>query len=768
MTMAGARDPDRSVRPRLPRQAKLPKTPPRHPLRSSTHLTRSAGPALASVAAASYLTSPVSPDQLAQSDYDEDRDPLTRHVSPRKRKAVSNHAPASASKRPRRSTVTISYAESASDSDSDLDEIADTRYSGNPKGRNIDDDVFRSKASCTRRQSQTQKQVKADTTATAKEERIEKPSTTKDLSFAGNDLPYHVWRRICDDIASPLFDVHAHSGDVKNATVKLLELGFLGKLVYEPAMAALYKCPPIPTQAAFERLSETLQKSPSQTLIDYRPKVETLRIDAGDILYLKFGGSYLLLDDMIPHLPRLVDLELYHSFDQAPFRRLDETIRYKYPPNLLQILGSDLNQGKERLGNASPTELLSWRWNARLAGNDFLLRDLKTLHQAPSFASLRKIAFVNYQLPSTKRVSGSTQASYEKDACATADLAAAIKALPRLEHLIMESSTMADSNLLYLLPKTLKHIELINCWEVTADDLANFLLTHGSSLEQLTLNHCISLSMGFLHVLEQACPNLTHLYMNLRYYKAHEHYQDAQPLYSHLLKENEVPKWPASIQSIEFEYMRFGGVKTAEMLLRSLVTSAPKLPNLRRLVLGIKMDIGHHRRIKFRDFWQSRMSEIFERKSAPPVGFADEDSEMPVRSDPIERLQSRPTTKAPARRSTRPRKSPISPASEGSDRSTAAPSNLAKQLQWSMRDIPASKKYYAGDEESEDELAADLHGQLRLHDQNEDEHIEFIQGLCDVVEIKVDNQKPTEYTFRMDDFVDGESSGSGSDWDPNA
>lgn len=755
---------DRSARPRLPRQAKLPKTPPRPP---HHRVTRATAPASTSVAP-SYLSSPVSPGQLTESD---DNAPLQHATaSARKRRAVSGHDALITTKRsrqtPRKSTANVSYAES--DSDTDLKEIGDANYYDNLHQDSDDGNVHGSspvKPSRRGRPSSARKQLKTTGTSTSiKGKEIEGSPVRKTLRYSGNLLPYHVWCRVFDHIASPLLDPEARLEDVVQTMRELLKDGSLGKLVYEPAMVALYRCPPILDQRAFRLLSRTLSQPPDNTLINYRPKVETLRIDVYLILQMKYGGSYLLLDEIVPYLPRLMDLELSHHYDKAPYRELDTLVKYKYPHNLLQVLGPVPDAIEEQGDKTTSTELRSWRWNSRLAGDVFPLNELKEYHSSLSFATLRKIAFVNYQLPSTLKKSPSPETLEERNRKATADLAAAIGALPHLEHLIFESSTVVDSKLLDVLPTTLKSLDLINCWEVTSGDFANFLCSHGNSLERLTLNHCFALSMGFTSILEHACPKLTHLHMNLLYYKTYE-YTDAEPYYDFLLRHDEVPKWPPSIQSIEIDYMRFTSVKTANMFFNSLVASAPKLPNLRRLVLGAKINVSFRERNDFRNAWEKTFDEVFKRHDNPPISIHNRASRMsdnrPRDLNSDLRTRGLKPLRAPVRRGTRRVDNPPSPSS-GSDvvarEDSARAKSLAKQLQWSMRDMPASRYRGVVDEESEDELAGDPDGQ---HNQL---NAGFIHGLCDVVEIKVDNQKPTEHQMSMEDFLDMPDDESDAEW----
>ena len=85
---------------------------------------------------------------------------------------------------------------------------------------------------------------------------------------------------------------------------------------------------------------------------------------------------------------------------------------------------------------------------------------------------------------------------------------------------------------------------------------------------------------------------------------------------------------------------------------------------------------------------------------------------------------------------------------------------LASQLQWSMRDIPTRRSSVVDDDSGDEELAARYRGLLKL-----DGDDDFVQGLCDVVQVELDNQKPVEHKWSMADFLDSPSGeDSDSDW----
>ena len=310
--------------------------------------------------------------------------------------------------------------------------------------------------------------------------------------------------------------------------------------------------------------------------------------------------------------PRLVTLEIYHLKDLAPYRDLDENIKWFYPRELFDALNSNV------LGKA--TELKSWRWSSRLVsekpitnGYDFTL--LNTIHLTPSFQSLKKLAFVNYQTPDVPRrkPAGYVEPQTEKN------IADTIALLPNLRHLIFEACGIVNGTILPLLPKDLYHLEIIACGELLSEDLAPFLLTHGSQLRSLVLDHNQALSLSWSPILKEACPKLEILQCNLAYYNLHGTYKDNEPIFKELLGVDEMPTWPSTLRSIELTQLRKWEAKAAENLFSSLLNSAEELPDLRILIVKAIIDsIGWRDRGGFRDRWCKRFDYVFKRHSSPP------------------------------------------------------------------------------------------------------------------------------------------------------
>ncbi len=550
--------------------------------------------------------------------------------------------------------------------------------------------------------------------------------------------------------------------------------------------------------------------------------------------YTLSGSGLLDLHGLIYNCPRLLDLELYHLLDASPYRSLDESIKWTYPESLFHAL--------EKNVSGDPTRLRSWRWSSRLGGKKWPLGSLLAIHKSPSFSGLRKIAFINYQKPHIRK--NAEDPEHEK-------LLADSLSVLNLDHLILESSTLANSKLLPLLPMNLKHLELVNCWEVISEDLSAFLISHGSQLRTLTLNHNQSLNLSFLTVLGNACPQLTTLKMNLTYYNVHSSYKDSEPLYEKLLEIEDVPDWPGSLQTIELTQLRKWDIETAKMFFQSLLGRAAILVNLRRLVIKAILNTSWRDRSSFRDEWVGAFETVFKRPFIPPnphleslgayAAFKkqskrkddEEDDVLSPRAWKQRRLatmekdsktdspakatlQSAKETVPPlasglahpftngqadkpseqgarrlnARRSTRLAPVYSSPPSQSdgdhsvtnskdhneghsSLRETARKRVMSRELDVlsktageSLREKQhdtgnSSAKVYRGNESDSDSDDMPL---AKRWQKGKGKQVEFIQGMCDVVSITIDNLRPTETQFKEEDFLDSEPEGD-EDWD---
>jgi hypothetical protein len=553
------------------------------------------------------------------------------------------------------------------------------------------------------------------------------------------------------------------------------------------------------------RLVDLLTADPVPMAFKYRPKVESLHIEVNQVAAYSLGSGYGHLDlhGLIKDLPRLAALEFYHQKDMSPYRTLDETIKWTYPDSIFEALEYiDPNADAAKGDKTTVCKLKSWRWSSRLAGKKWPINKLREVHLKPSFSSLRKIAFVNYQVPCLKKD--------EVDPKHENILANSLKALPELEHLIFESSTLVNVKLLPLLPTNLRNLELINCWEVIADDLAEFLLTHGRQLRVLTLNHCQSLSLAFLPTLGEACPNLQVLRMNLTYFNLHATYHDSEPQYEQLLLPDQIPIWPSTLQTIELIQLRKWETPAAEMFFQSLLDSASNLPDLRRLTIQAILNIGWRDRASFRDKWVGSLARVFKRVSEPPVEHISvrrrmdqltlsaskkkesTEAETAIAEEKPKSLRSKPASTpssssvspqvnsagSPAtRRSTRIRQPQPGKYAEPSD--SEAETSVKTEVRISAREASRRSKFER--ELSILKTTAGIHtpdltsSPKPSEDSSDDDKPlistkgkgkakEVLQGMCEVVEVRIDNLRPTENQVTERDFLDEEPSGD-EDWD---
>lgn len=559
----------------------------------------------------------------------------------------------------------------------------------------------------------------------------------------------------------------------------------------------------------------------------YRAKVENLQIEISQTAEYSLGLGYGRLDlyGLIYNCPRLTSLELYHQKDMSPYKNLDDTIKWTYPDAMFVALASNVD--------GVPTKLQSWCWSSRLGGKRWPVERLEEVHLTPSFHDLHKIAFVNYQDQLPRLRKNEPDPEHEKK------IAKSLSVLPDLKHLIFDSSTIVNTTLLPLLPNNLKHLELINCWEVLADDMASFLLTHGSHLETLTLNHNQSLSLSFLTVLGEACPRLRSLKMNLTYFNIHTTYHDSEPLYKELLRDNEIPTWPSSLQTLELTQLRKWDVDKAKVFFESLLGSAEYLPSLRSLTVKAIINTSWRERSSFRDTWVGAFDRVFKRKPTPPnprlrsIGAfknwkrqnaevkhreqTKENHEDEESNDNVRRLRRRQhivrrevsesfingnsdeepghNGKSPPKLNTRHsirRKSygsSSAPKKAAANTHTSENSREVKRSQTMTREI-ATLRATAGkdapkdgsstttDSPSEPDTPLDddmtdsddeplVKRQKNPHKGHRTPPVkEFVQGMCDLVLVRIDNLRPSETQFREADFLDSEPDGD-ADWDGN-
>lgn len=586
------------------------------------------------------------------------------------------------------------------------------------------------------------------------------------------NLPYHILVQIFKFASHPLYNEHTFQSLPSGEW--LLKVARICRAFAEPALTVLYYSPPLVPMAKAHMLVDLLKMDPTSLAFKYRQKVVSLRIEVSQVAAYSLAGSgHLDLYSLVRDLPRLLDLEFYHQRDMMPYRDLDATIKWSYPDSIFEALecvhpAADSQRGDK----TSICKLRSWRWSSRLAGKRWPIERLGEVHMKPSFRSLRKIAFVNYQEPSLKKD--------QEDPDHESVLARALGILPNLEHLIFESSTLFNSKLLPLLPKNLRCLEVINCWEITSDDFADFLITHGQQLRDLVLNHNHSLDLAFLPILGNSCPYLETLRMNMTYYSIHTSYQCSEPIFDNLLLPDQIPDWPKKLQVIELSQLRKWGVNAAEVFFSSLIESAGELTDLRRLSIQAIINAGWRDRVLFRDRWERLLNRVFKRNSIPQESncsirstMANSNVSSPIKpysktkathilDNPI-RFPNTNSQTIPKNKLPRRSKRSITRAVSAGKYAESKTCGLIRELSIlrATGGVDLSAMISSPSRSQRDE--SDSKCSLLINKYSDNNKSQIIQGMCDTVEIRIDNLRPVENQFTNADFMDEEVSGD-EDW----
>ncbi|KAJ8606996.1 hypothetical protein MRB53_040593 [Persea americana] len=247
--------------------------------------------------------------------------------------------------------------------------------------------------------------------------------------------------------------------------------------------------------------------------------------------------------------------------------------------------------------------------------------------------------------------------------------------------------------------------------------------------------------------------------MDMHFYSEYIATNDAEPLYDELLQADEVPTWPKTMTHIDLVHMQKWDARGAINLFRSLIESAPGLPDLRYIVLHSHINIPWRDRAGFRDNWTERVFKVFKRRLRVPDPHNNSKRQYEmwkantfsqkngVNEHEVKEIEPRPEehlgeevadTAATSAIESRPQRR--------SQRVSARPVRALSSASPSPDEAESS---------SEDSQMIDGSDEL------------FVQGLCDVVDIRVDNQRPRENQFTEQDFLDTEASGD-EDWNENA
>ena len=310
-----------------------------------------------------------------------------------------------------------------------------------------------------------------------------------------------------------------------------------------------------------------------------------------------------------------------------------------------------------------------------------------------------------------------------------------ISTLPNLAKLSFESCTIVNGDLIPHLPSNLKSLIIENCPNLYSEDFTPFLRTHGSQLKTLILNHNQALNISFLPILRDACPQLQFLKMELNYYNTHSTSNDSDPIYLSLLEDDEIPRWPKTLQHLEMIHLRSWSHAAAENFFDSLIKSANgELPDLRVLILKAILNINWRERASFRDKTEGKFRKVFLRKPKPPGLHLQS---FKAYREWLNQPKVVIDTGNPAETTT----------------SSASPAEADDEPVPTGRRTLRPRKTPATHAEPDSELSGSEEGTS-----NEDDDLP-VQGMCRIIDIRIDNLRPRESQFTEGDFLDSEHSG---------
>lgn len=592
-------------------------------------------------------------------------------------------------------------------------------------------------------------------------------------------LPYHILIAIFDYASRPLVnDIFQPTSSVS----WLCSVALCCKAFAEPALSTLYYSPPLCPPNRAHRLLSHLEHHKDTSTFNYGAKIKYLEIEASSTMLHKFvGWEPLDLGALVSHTPQLRGIALHLFSDNLAWRKSGRS---------RGVTGSRAVYHRSMTTALQENQIMlqDWTWNHSLAKQShsaFPLAQMKEVHMMPPFQTLRNLTLVNY--PS---------GPIEKGRLCEDMLAEAINLLPKLSDLHFHICSVND-RLLSKLPHNLQTLEIVECPVLKSSSLDEFLAAKGGNMRQLILNHNQSLNLSFLTHLAQYCPKLELIKADLRYFGSLNVTRDTDPRYDALL-DGERPTWPATLRNLELFHLRKWNLNNAELFFSSLIDSAKTLPDLRQIRIKASLDeSGWRERIAFRDNWTGKLRRVFLRRSPPPNPHLKSIAAFNIfklqqkKGKTVGREQPQTLTRATATnlktegtiRASRVEVVPrmtIKNASESDSDTPLVNVRRSTRAKTQREDIytlsesspmrpkaPRRRRRRKGsDDSSSEDSAIDDDG---IHEPDTQRTSVdcgaqlYVQGLCNVVDVLIDNLRPTEEQLKEDDFLDDEVSGD-EDW----
>ena len=595
-------------------------------------------------------------------------------------------------------------------------------------------------------------------------------------------LPYHILLAIFDYASRPLVSDTLQPMPTINW---LYNVALCCKAFAEPALSTLYFSPPLYPPSRAHRLLSHLATHNDTSRFSYGAKIKYLDMEVSSTMLHKFvGWDPLDLGALVSFTPQLRGIALHLYSDNLAWRKSGRS---------RSVGGSKAVYHRSMITALRENSIMlqDWTWNYSLAKRSqsaFPLAQMRDVHMMSPFQTLRSLALVNYPA-----------GPVEKGRRCEDMLAEAISLLPKLTDLHFHMSSVND-RLLSKLPSNIKTLEIVECPVLKSSSLDGFLAAKGVNMRQLILNHNRFLNLSFLTRLAQSCPKLELFKADLRYFGTLYVTRDNDPKYDALLLDGERPTWPVALRSLEIFHLRKWNLQTAELFFSSLTDAAEMLPDLRQLKIKAGLDeSGWRERIAFRDNWTEKLRHVFLRKCSPPNPHLISISAF--KAFKSQQKKGKMATRGGKRQSltrgtalssfniesniqaSRVGLDPQTRAKDVSDSDSDAPlvklrrSVRAKTQREGIYTLsensplrpkaPRRRRRRKGpDSSSSEDSAIDDDGILDPDTQRTSVNGEaelYVQGLCDIVDVLIDNLRPTEEQLKEDDFLDEEVSGD-EDW----
>ena len=498
-----------------------------------------------------------------------------------------------------------------------------------------------------------------------------------------------------------LFDIFLYGArmlkdDKKSPKTWLVNAATICKAFQIPALAALYQSPPLDTVEAVRGFLIASARNPEF----FSTKVKHIEIEAIPALTRKDRSQDpVLLETILDAVPNIRSLAVELHGDAPSSKRGVANLPSRGKANVFKPAMIDTMENNN-------TRLRSMKWNYFFnPDQQWPWCVLPEIHSRSCMQSIEKLEIV-WLNTFTKSINKEKQVE---------SLVEGIKILPNLRSLTFSLCSLFYENESFLseLPTNLESFTIIDCDDLASESLADFLLNHGRNLRRLTLSHNRSLDLGFMGVLGSACPLLEEFKVDISCYGLMMSSTDSEPSFQCLLPEGTIPTWPVSLRHIEMSYLRKWGREAATVFFQSLADSAHNLLNLRHLIIKTTVDLDWRDRVAFRDEWSERLQQVFKRRSPPPRVSRSLPKKVNARiTGAVTKLQGSNIIKAK--------------------------DSIADRLRRRSQDNTSNNSMH-----KDDNMISNLPDRSNL----------FIQGLCDVVDIRIENLRPMETQYAEVSFT---------------